>query len=388
MERDRETDMGNERWLERVQEQLARQSLPSAYIRRFMEELSDHFRDFMEENMGTTIDVSTRLGDPEQVAAAAALAYRRRSFLSRHPTAAFAVFGITPVVPLFVLGYVACFLLAVVFQLGFMGFVGLDGDRLGPVSAVVWSILLSLTVAACSALATRLYGEIAARLQIGRAWIMVSCAVLALAAARWEFTIHDSGFCGVSAGVRFFGAALPAQLLVPFAVAWLYTRRADHASYPATSFFVFAVSPLLSLIVLWGALYVAVCLSQEFLGLSNMFTDERYSTAALVWWARGFTLLMSVVPAVAASLLYCNLAQWLGVGRKWVYLSSAMIATIAAMYCFRVAPYTNESGSHLGLSDGLGLYSLTQLGQFIVPLAIAWSFLRYKQEQNRLPLAA
>ena len=75
--------MANQAWLDEVRERLAKHTLPPAYIRRFMDELSDHFQDITEENMGTEANVLSRLGEPEHVAESAATAYRRRSFLGR-----------------------------------------------------------------------------------------------------------------------------------------------------------------------------------------------------------------------------------------------------------------------------------------------------------------
>ena len=63
------------------------------------EELGDHLEDLKEENVEA--DAISRLGEPDQVAESAVGAYRRRSFLGRHPTAAFMVFAISPVVPLY-----------------------------------------------------------------------------------------------------------------------------------------------------------------------------------------------------------------------------------------------------------------------------------------------
>ena len=90
--------MANLPWLDEVLARLARRGLPPNYVRRFAEELSDHLDDLKEENMSKAVDVVSRLGKPEQVAEAAVTAYRRRSFLGRHPTAAFLVFAVSPLV--------------------------------------------------------------------------------------------------------------------------------------------------------------------------------------------------------------------------------------------------------------------------------------------------
>ena len=63
--------MANQPWLDEVRERLAWHALPPAYIRRFMEELFDHFQDITEETMSVENDVLSRLGEPNQVAEAA-----------------------------------------------------------------------------------------------------------------------------------------------------------------------------------------------------------------------------------------------------------------------------------------------------------------------------
>ena len=91
--------MDSQPWLDRVRERLARQLLPSSYVQRFMEELTDHFQDITEETMRADESVLSRLGEPDQVANAAVTAYRRRSFLGRHPALKFLVFGVSPTIP-------------------------------------------------------------------------------------------------------------------------------------------------------------------------------------------------------------------------------------------------------------------------------------------------
>jgi len=95
--------MANQPWLDDLHERLAQHALPQTYIRRFMEEVSDHFQDITEENMSTEANVYSRLGEPAQVAKAAVTSYRRRSFIGRHPMAAFLVFAVSPVVSLIIL---------------------------------------------------------------------------------------------------------------------------------------------------------------------------------------------------------------------------------------------------------------------------------------------
>ena len=111
--------MTNPPWCDQLRQRLLRYGLPPVYVKRLMEELSDHLQDVMEEDMSTEANVYSRLGEPEQVAKAAVTAYRRRSFIGRHPTASFLVFAISPVVSLIILFLTSAALLGLIaFGLG------------------------------------------------------------------------------------------------------------------------------------------------------------------------------------------------------------------------------------------------------------------------------
>ena len=171
----------------RCGQRLAKHGLPPHYVQRFAEELSDHLEDLKEENMSTEADAYSRLGQPEQVADAAVAAYRRRSFLGRHPAAAFLVFGVSPVVSLI--------LLAAVCMTGVWGLdeackgMGIDTEqslrslkRFDPTASITPYFLSLLVVVIPSIAASILYGKLARRLALGRKWIVVSCVVLAVVA--------------------------------------------------------------------------------------------------------------------------------------------------------------------------------------------------------------
>ena len=127
--------MESQPWINRVRERLVRQLLPPSYVQRFVEELSDHLEDVKEDGMDH--NSSSRLGDPEQVADTAVAAYRRRSFLGRHPVAAFLVFGISPVVSLVVLFFVS--MQAFAYLAGFAVGIGIvkQPDHFGVVGSAV-----------------------------------------------------------------------------------------------------------------------------------------------------------------------------------------------------------------------------------------------------------
>jgi hypothetical protein len=380
--------MGDQPWLNRVRERLARQALPSAYIRRLMEELSDHLEDFKEESMET--DAYCRLGEPEQVAEAAATAYRRRSFLGRHPTAAFLVFAISPVIAQYVL-----------FCVGGMVLMTLRADHTLDWYENHW--ILSLIIVVCSTFLSIVYGELAMRLGIGRKWMLASCAVLGAFGLLLEL------------GLRVPVMAL-AQFAAPLAVGWWFTKRKCNRGYPATTFLVFAISPVASYMLLWVIVVLAFATGQSFLNvylaltavyvvptvvasllyckLAKEFGSGRRWTFALCLVLATFVatpfaplLLIYVVPTVVASLLYCKLAKRFGSGEKWMFVSCLVLATFGAMQSFQsfLAGYETAEGH---CRPPIGLTMCISLAQFLIPLAIGWWFMRRKHDQGQLELAS
>lgn len=196
-------------WLEEVRKRLVRQGLPASYVERFMAELADHFQDLKEETMGREADVCSHLGEPEQVADAAAVAYRRRSFLGRHPAAAFLVFAVSPVLLLFLL---------------LLGMVGLfeilpDDDstmdffrHMGPAGQAAMPYMLSLLfpIVPCI-LVSILHCKLARRLMLGGRWMLLSCVVLAALAGTFMWSVTLSETPGQSA-LR-MGVGIPCSVL-------------------------------------------------------------------------------------------------------------------------------------------------------------------------------
>lgn len=233
--------MANLPWLDEVLGRLAKRALPPAYIRRFMEELSDHLEDITEETMSTEANVLSRLGEPNQVAEAAIVAYRRRSFLGRHPMVAFLVFAVSPVVSfvvLFVLAYccLAGFWMFCDTVCGRFGFNTESFATPGPVGYSIWSWMGTLWLVALPAgLLSILYCKLAARLGIGKKWICVCSAALAAIAIMPYWSARFSGIPGHS--VYIFGLWIPVlfgwipniqqlcQFIVPLAIGWWFMRR-------------------------------------------------------------------------------------------------------------------------------------------------------------------
>lgn len=377
--------MANRHWLDEVQERLVKQNLPPSYVQRLIGELGDHLEDLKEENV--EVDAISRLGEPDQVANSAVGAYRRRSFIGRHPTAAFVVFAISPVVPLYL-----------VFLVGAMAIMMLRADRTLDWHENHW--ILSPLIVVCSTFVSVLYGELAMRLGIGVKWILASCAVLGAFAMLMEFAL------GVTLMVL-------AQFAVPFAVGWWFAKQKHNASYPATRFLIFAISPVALYSVLWlvaalaiGAtsrpyvsvlLYVVPTAVASFLywNVAKQFGLGRkwmviscFVLATLVAMPFMPVLIMYVFPTAVASVLYCKLGGRSGIDQKWMLVSCAVLAVCVPLQNLLIGSgfeYYTASGTYHSL---VGLWVCSILVQFVVPLAIGWGFMRRMHGQGDLQLAS
>jgi hypothetical protein len=92
--------MASQRWRDRLLKELHRQGLPSSYVSRLVEELTDHAADLFKENPSVDAErnADARLGTPEHLAAIARVEFQRRTFAGRHPVLTFLVGPIVAVV--------------------------------------------------------------------------------------------------------------------------------------------------------------------------------------------------------------------------------------------------------------------------------------------------
>jgi hypothetical protein len=236
--------MANQPWLDEVRQRLAKQALPASYIQRFVSELCDHLEDLKEENMSTDADVSSRLGQPEHVANAAVTAYQQRSFLGRHPTAAFLVFAVSPaIMQIVVFALTTVGVKAVVMIADRLGIFS-DHERYAPPSEIAVTIMsyaFSLVfLIVPTILAGLLYCKLAKRLSIGREWMVVSCIVLAAMAmlpcwyvgiradtAGHPFVVGGPWIPFYSHGCSDYYSHISelVQLAAPLAIGWWFLRR-------------------------------------------------------------------------------------------------------------------------------------------------------------------
>lgn len=167
-------------WLKTVRRECRRLHLPPLYVERLMGELSDHLTDVMEDSMST--DASefqvSRLGSPNEIAAAATHEYRRGRFSGRHPWLAFVVM---PVVTLPLLW--AASILAFIFGAKALGF---DSEALTASAEmsrrmeltlpfVVMAMLLAPIAAAAIG-----FCRLAVNAALSWKWILTACAILAV----------------------------------------------------------------------------------------------------------------------------------------------------------------------------------------------------------------
>lgn len=107
--------MDTSQWRSQLASELRARKLPRSYVRRFLREIHEHVLDLQEAEMSqcmeaeSKMDLSERLGTPEQLADQAAATMVYRTWPGRHPWLAFLV---GPPV-LFVLGVTVCTLLMI-----------------------------------------------------------------------------------------------------------------------------------------------------------------------------------------------------------------------------------------------------------------------------------
>ncbi len=333
----------NPSWLDLVRQRLAKHVLPPNYVERVVEELADHLEDLKKEN--AEADTYSRLGDPEQVAEAAVVTFRRRSFLGRHPTAAFLVFTISPIVPWCVL--------ILTFEMA------LDAVRYKP----GW--ILSLFPVICSTIVGCLYGELAMWLGIGKKGTLVSCAVLSVIAL----------LCGPCIG--WDTAMLLVQFAVPLAAGrWFIERKCSHR-HAATKLLVFAISPVVSYTLLWYVSRMVITTTAPLL-LHSWLAD--WGVLLIEY------LLLCFFSPVVASLLYCKLAKRFVSGKKWMFVSCAVLATFLAMQGFQRTHWVDAEGYWVWCCSSLWVCIV--MAPSLVPLAIGWWFMRRTRDQGQWQLAS
>jgi hypothetical protein len=216
--------MCKSKWLEDVSLALRRAGLSPAYIRRFTDELSDHFDDLSEESMSMDANTfSARLGAPDDLASRAAAELRRRTYAGRHPLMMF-VAAPLPTAVLLLVGLCLLFM-AVLSVLPESADDQIPVWAEGALWAVVWSMRSVPFVAGGI-----LFCQLAKRAACSARWSFVACALLAVLAGLFVVNV-TMPTAGPDSGMLMMGFAIPPgptqwlQAAAPIAIWLLYARR-------------------------------------------------------------------------------------------------------------------------------------------------------------------
>ena len=179
----------------------------------------------------------------------------------------------------------------------------------------------------------------------------------------------------------------------PTAAVAAYRRRSFLGRHPVAAFLVFGVSPVVSLIALIVASVCMIWLIEVGVGISEQPNPNHLGVVGSAVVNLVGSLLIVVIPTIFATIFYCQLAKWLAIGKKWMVLCSITLAVFASSFAFwHTGP--GDNAWLFGLSwyafiCGRSWVALTQLlVNLIVPLAIAWWFIRRKHDQGQLQLAS
>lgn len=169
-----------------------------------------------------------------------------------------------------------------------------------------------------------------------------------------------------------------------------YRQHGFFGRHPSAKFWVFAVSPLASLVTLFvvafGGMYGVFTL-YDWLGINLHI--KQYDPAASLMMPYAMSLVMVILPGVAASLFYCKLGERLGLGKKWVALSCLMLAVVAItpIWSVKLSEIPGQSMLQCGIAFPQNLADLghclasyfgkvQQLLQFLTPLVVGLWCLR------------
>jgi uncharacterized membrane protein len=226
--------MSKSNWLNEVARALRRQRLPRSYIRRFTDELADHFDDLYKEKIGMDADAHTaRLGAPEEIARRAARELQGRTYAGRHPIVTF-IAAPVPTAALLLVGLCVPFLLILT----------IVPDDYAPGYFPAWAGVVMQTVVWAMRFVPFVVGAIlfchlAKRALCGARWSLIACGLVAMLAGLFavQLTLPTGA---VGSGSLMMGFAFPfgfahwpapfgsmqwLQALAPIAVWFVYFRR-------------------------------------------------------------------------------------------------------------------------------------------------------------------
>jgi hypothetical protein len=172
-----------------------------------------------------------------------------------------------------------------------------------------------------------------------------------------------------------------------------YRQRSFLGQHSTAAFAVFAVSPVSLQIALFIIVVLAVKAFAIVAEQVGLLSDNGHFTApsplAVEITQYVFSFLFVVIPSVLAALLYCKLAQRLGLSKRWAIVSCLVLAAMALLPCWYVRLGADAAG-HPCVVSGLSIpfleygwslcwLNISQLLQLAAPLAIGWWLLRRRR---------
>ena len=222
-------------WRNRLETAMRRQGMPADYVDRLIDELSDHAESILREK--PSIDakeldaeqfVSSRMGSPDELAAAALCEYRQRTFAGRHPVVTFVAGPAFVLCGTFAAGvlliFVGCWLIDAVTGARFLA-----NDELGTYPTALEmlvirgvSTLIRFLPFAASALLYIRWG-----LRSGRCgWAAVACGLIAVAAVTFFSVINPERAMWCFGFGLNFGIDQALQAVLPLACGAVMLRLA------------------------------------------------------------------------------------------------------------------------------------------------------------------
>jgi len=162
-----------------------------------------------------------------------------------------------------------------------------------------------------------------------------------------------------------------------------YGRRNLLARHPSLKFLVFAVSPVLSLIVFAIAgLFVLFALAKGLGYVDSTGTHVGAAVKAILPYL--LTAMTIVIPAALLTALYFGLARRFGIGRRWTLASCLVLSVLAglAMCDVTLSELPGQSRLTYGLGLGLGAADLLRMGKALAPLALGLWLMRRSRPQG------
>jgi hypothetical protein len=241
--------MSNRRMLDAIAAELRHHGLPSAEVNRLLQELDDHVTDLfteqggpMEGQLQRNEQIESRLGRPEDLAAAALANRRQTSVFGRHPILSFVVAPI----PLALVSWIG-FLLSCFGSLKLAGYVLGEKYTIEGRAVRDWPSTLVQAMSAVEiglrflppALAAALLCWCANRAAVGWRWTLTGTCLVALVAGVLVVQVTlpaEAGQGSITLGLGFpiLHWINLGQLLVPMSVAALFLWRARNHRPRAT----------------------------------------------------------------------------------------------------------------------------------------------------------